>query len=209
MSEQAALESQAAPGRFSLKRLYHWVLHWADTPYGLPALFLIAFAESSFFPIPPDVLLVALVLGKPKGWIKTAAVCTAGSVLGGMAGYAIGMLAWSAVQDAFLTYVFKPEVFDIVVAKYEENALLTVFSAAFSPIPYKVITIAAGVCQISFASLVLGSVVGRGLRFFTVAGLLSRFGDPMKAFIDKYFNILTILFTILLIGGFVLVKYLL
>lgn len=200
----------AAPAKASaLRRLYAWVLHWAHTPYGIPALFAIAFAEASFFPIPPDVLLMALVLGKPAHWKRMAAVCMLGSVLGGLAGYAIGWGLWEAVHGFFLTYVFSPEVFDKVVARYEANAFLTVFTAAFTPIPFKVITIAAGVGHISIPALILGSVAGRGGRFFLVAGLLGRYGAPMKAFIDRYFEILTLVFMALLIGSFAAVKYLL
>ncbi len=191
-----------------LRRMYNWVLHWAYTPYALPALFLISFAEASFFPIPPDVLLIALVLGKPRGWVRIAAVCTAGSLLGAVAGYAIGWGLWAAVDQFFFAYVFSPEVFQGMVAKYDANGFLTVFTAAFTPIPFKVITIAAGVAQISLVSLVAGSLLGRAMRFFLVAGLLARFGEPMKAVMDKYFELLTIVFTILLIGSFVLIKYL-
>jgi membrane protein YqaA with SNARE-associated domain len=194
--------------RGAIRRLYFWVLHWAHTPHGLAALFLISFAEASFFPIPPDVLLMALVLGKPSAWVRFAAVCTAGSVLGAIAGYYIGFGLWALVDQYFFQYVFSVEVFESVVQKYEANAFLTVFTAAFTPIPFKVITIAAGVAQISVAMLVLGSVLGRAGRFFLVAGLLGRFGTPMKAFIDRYFEILTLAFTVLLIGSFILLKYL-
>ncbi|MBM4388246.1 MAG: DedA family protein [Deltaproteobacteria bacterium] len=196
---------------FYLKRLYEWVLHWADTAYGAPALFLIAFAESSFFPVPPDVLLIALALGKRSRALYYALICTAGSVLGGLFGYFIGFALWEALQikDLFIPYVFSREVFDIVVSKYQENAFLAVFTAAFTPIPYKVFTIAGGVCQISILELLAGSVTGRAGRFFLVAGLLYLFGAPVKRFIDKYFDLLAIIFTVLLIGGFVVLKKLL
>ncbi len=194
--------------RGRVRKLYNWVLHWAYTPYGIPALFMISFAEASFFPIPPDVLLMALVLGKPKGWVKFSLDCLAGSVLVGVAGNALGGGIWELVDQWFFAYVFSPEVFSGMVAKYDANAFLTVFTAAFTPIPFKVITIAAGVAQISIPMLVLASILGRGARFFAVAGLLGIFGTPMKAFIDKYFEILTILFTVLLVGSFVLLKYL-
>lgn len=194
--------------RGSIRRLYNWVLHWAHTPHGLVALFLISFAEASFFPIPPDVLLMALVLGKPQSWVLFATVCTAGSVLGAVTGYFIGWGVWALVDQFFFQYVFSVEVFNAVVQRYEDNALLTVFTAAFTPIPFKVITIAAGVAKISVVMLILGSLMGRAGRFFLVAGLLGKFGRPMKAFIDKYFEILTLIFTVLLIGSFVLLKYL-
>lgn len=190
-----------------LRRLYQWTISWAETPYGGVALFLIAFAESSFFPIPPDVLLIALCVGAQKKAFRFATICGAGSVLGGMAGYAIGWGLWETVNGLFIPHVFSQEVFDKVVKLYEQNAFWTVFTAAFTPIPYKVITIAAGVCQINFGTLVIGSIIGRNLRFFIVAGALYRFGAPMKAFIEKYFDILSIVFTIVLVGSFVVLKY--
>jgi len=207
-----------------LRRLYNWVLHWAETPYGAWALFLLAFAESSFFPIPPDVLLIALAIAVPLRSFRYAAIAALGSVLGGVAGYGIGWGFWSALgapSDAFsleqgitggaflFRYIpgFTPEVFAKVRAAYEAHAGLTVFTAAFTPIPYKVITIAAGVCKINFVMFLVGSTVGRTMRFFLVATLIRIFGRSIREFIDKYFNILTVLFTILLIGGFAVIRY--
>ena len=189
-----------------VRRLYNWVLHWADTPYGLPALFVIALAEASFFPIPPDVLLIALVLGKPQNWLKVAATCLAGSLIGALGGYYIGWALWQGVSDVFLHYVFSQQIFDMVVQKYEDNAFMVIFTAAFTPIPFKAITIAAGVAKISVATLVAASLLGRGGRFFLVAGLIGRFGEPMKEFIDKYFEWLTLAFVVLLFGGFAILK---
>jgi membrane protein YqaA with SNARE-associated domain len=126
-----------------------------------------------------------------------------------MAGYAIGWGLWEGASRVFIPYLFSQEAFDNVVGLYERHAFWTVFTAAFTPIPYKVITIAAGVCQIPFWTLVIGSFLGRNLRFFLVAGALYLFGDPVKALIDKYFDILSIVFTVLLIGGFLLFKYVL
>ncbi len=178
-----------------LKRLYNWVLSLAERPHAMVALFCIAFVESSFFPIPPDVLLIAMALAKPEAALRQATVCTLGSVAGAALGYAIGAFVWTLVGDYFFAYVpgFTHEVFEKVCRSYEENALLIVFTAAFTPIPYKVITITAGVSHISFVPFILVSVVGRGARFFLVAGLLRWFGAPMKVFIEKYFNILTCL----------------
>ncbi len=119
-----------------LKRLYHWVLHWAETPYGTPALFLLAVAESSFFPIPPDVLLIALALGRPKKSFLFAAVCSIGSVLGGILGYCIGWFLWEQVHPFFVSYVFSQQVFDTVQDLYQTHAFWTVFTAGFTPIPY-------------------------------------------------------------------------
>ncbi len=192
-----------------LRRLYDWVLHWAQTPYGMPALFLLAFAESSFFPIPPDVLLIALCLGMRQKWFRYALVCSVASVLGGWFGYLIGWGAWSAVDQIFFAYVpgFTEEVFANVQAKYEKWNFWVVFTAAFTPIPFKVFTIAAGVFGINFVKFTLAAVVGRSARFFLVAGLLYWFGEPIRKFIDKWFNLLTLLFTIIFIGSFVILKY--
>lgn len=193
-----------------IRRMYDWVLSWAETPYGAMALFVLAFAESSFFPIPPDVLLIALCIGhRQRAW-WFAAVATLGSVLGGAAGYAIGWGLWGAVDWLFFTYVpgFTEEIFEVVRQKYVDYDYLIVFGAAFSPIPYKVITIAAGVFTINFPMFLIASAVGRGARFLLVAGLLYIFGAPIKNFIDRWFNLLVLVFTVLLIGGFVALKYL-
>ncbi len=193
-----------------LRRLYDWVLHWADTPYGIPALFLLAFAESSFFPIPPDVLLLALCIAIPARSFKFALICSVGSVLGGIAGYGIGLGLWEILSGFFFHYVpgFTEQGFIRVQELFAAYDFWTVFAAGFTPIPYKVITIGAGVFEINFAIFVLASIVGRSLRFFLVAGLIYRFGPAMRDFIEKYFNVLTLIFMVLLIGGFVIVKYL-
>ncbi len=191
-----------------LRWLYDWVLSWAETPYGALALFVLAFAESSFFPIPPDVLLIALCVGQRKKALWFAGVCAVGSLFGGMAGYLIGWGMWGAVDQYFFAYVpgFTEEVFNAVSARYEEYGFAIVFTAAFTPIPYKVITIAAGVCTINFPLFMFASVVGRSARFFLVAGLMFFFGEKIKGFIDRWFNYLTILFAILLVGGFAALK---
>jgi len=191
-----------------VRRLYDWTLHWADTKYGTPALFLLAFAESSFFPVPPDVLLIALTLGRQQRAWWFATVCSIGSVLGGMAGYAIGALAWHILEPVFIPYVFSRAIFEKVVEWYNAEAFLYVFIAAFTPIPYKVFTVAAGACHVPFWILVVASVVGRSARFFLVAGLLYFFGAPMRGFVEKYFDRLMWVFLGLLILGFVAVKYL-
>lgn len=192
-----------------LRRLYDWVLHWAETPYGIPALFLLALAESSFFPLPPDVLLLALCISIPAKAFRFALVASVGSVLGGVLGYGIGMGLWQAVDDIFFQYVpgFTPDVFAYVQGLFVRYDFWTVFTAGFTPIPYKVITIGAGVFDINFAIFVLASAVSRSLRFFLVAGLIYWFGATMRDFIEKYFNLLTIVFAVLLVGGFLVLKY--
>lgn len=192
-------------GPFGLfRRLYDWTLAWAETRWGPAALVVLAFTESVIFPIPPDPLLMALALGKPARSFRFALLATAGSVLGGICGYALGYWLWQSVGQFFFAYVpgFTPENFAYVQRKYEQNAFLAIFAAAFTPIPYKVFTIASGVFQVGLPVLVAASVAGRGLRFFAVAGLLRWLGAPAKAFIDRYFNVLTILFFVLLALGF-------
>jgi membrane protein YqaA with SNARE-associated domain len=191
-----------------LRRLYAWVLQWAEHRWALPALAVLAFAESSFFPIPPDVLLVALTLGRPqRAWVY-ALTCSLASVAGGAAGYAIGALLWEASKDWFIPLVFSQQVFDQVGGLYQDNAFLAIFTAAFTPIPYKVFTVAAGVFheQVGLGVLLLASSLGRPARFFLVAGLLKWQGERMKLFIDKYFDWLALAFVLLLAGGFLLVK---
>lgn len=191
-----------------LRRLYDWVLHWAETPYGTPALFLIAFAESSFFPVPPDVLLIALTLGAPRRAWWYATVCTLGSLLGASLGYFIGYAAWESLKGLFIPYLFSQEAFDHVGRLYQDNAFPAIFSAAFTPIPYKVFTVAAGVWHdhVSLWVLLGASAIGRPLRFFMVSALLYFFGPPVKRLIDKYFDWLALIFTVLLVGGFLVLK---
>jgi membrane protein YqaA with SNARE-associated domain len=191
------------------RRLYDWVLHWAETPYGAPALFLLAFAESSVFPVPPDVLLIALSISLPHRAWYYATVCSLGSVAGGVIGYLLGWGFWSLLAEFFFTYVpgFTPQLFARVQALYAEHDFWVVFAAGFTPIPYKVITIASGVFLINFPVFVLASLVGRSARFFLVAGLIRRYGPGIRAFVDRYFNLLSLIFLLLLIGGFLVLNY--
>jgi len=190
-----------------VRKLYQWVEHWARTPIGPLLLFLLAFAESSFFPVPPDVLLIGLVLVHPNAWVLFALICTLGSVIGGLFGYWIGFALWGQMQDFFFQYVFNEEAFSKVQSLYQQYDFWAVFAAAFTPIPYKVFTIAAGVFELSIPSFVLASIAGRGGRFFLVALILWIFGVKVKPFLGKYFNILSIAFFVLLVGGFVLIKF--
>jgi len=192
-----------------VRRLYDWVLSWAETPYGIPVLALLAFAEACFFPVPPDVLLMALCLSVPTKSFRFAAVAMIGSVTGGILGYGIGMGLWEVVSPWFFQYIpgFSAEGFARVKGLFDQYDFWTIFAAGFTPIPYKIFTIAAGAFQINFPVFCLASAVSRGLRFFLVASLFFYFGRPAKLFIDKYFNLLTVLFLILLIGGVILVRY--
>jgi membrane protein YqaA with SNARE-associated domain len=190
-----------------IRWLYDWVLHWAETPYSVPALVGLAFAESSFFPIPPDVLLIAMCLSLPKRSLWFAAVCSAASVAGGAFGYLIGWVLWEQVSGFFFQFVFSEQLFNLVGEKYNENAFWAVFTAGLTPIPYKVFTIAAGVFEVDFSEFMIASVLGRSARFFAVAGLIRVFGPPIRTFIDRYFNLLSIAFVVLLFGGFLVVRY--
>lgn len=190
------------------RRMYDWVLSLAHHKHSTTALFALSFAESSFFPIPPDVLQIALTLERrDKAW-WFAAVSTLGSVLGGIVGYLIGMWAWEAIGPFFFEHIpgFTHEHFDVVQEKYAAHAMLAILTAAFTPIPYKVFTITAGVFGVSLPVLIVGSLLGRAARFFLVAAIIWKFGAPAKLFVEKYFNLLTLVFMALLVGGLLLIK---
>lgn len=204
-----------------VRRLYDWTLSWAETRFAVPALFVLSFMEASFFPIPPDVLLMAMSLGRPKRAFLYAGVCTVGSVAGAALGYYIGMSLWEGLGvyaacpqfeggGWLFEYVpsFNCHNFELVQSLYQDNAWMALFTAAFTPIPFKVFTIAAGVFQVGLVTLLAASTVGRGARFFLVSGLIFFFGPKVRSFIEKRFEILTLVFTALLVGGFVLLKYL-
>jgi len=191
-----------------IKRLYDWVLHWAETPYGTPALFILAFTESSFFPVPPDVLLIALCLSIPTRSFYYAFICSIGSVLGGAFGYLIGITFMDTIGMKILAFYGFNEQYTYVQQLYMKYDAWAVGIAGFTPIPYKVFTISAGAFKISFPVFIIASVISRSLRFFIVAGLIYIFGKPIKGFIDRYFNLLCIIFTVLLIGGFIVIRYL-
>ncbi len=194
-----------------VRRLYDWMLSWANSKWGGLALFLFAMCESIFFPVPPDVLLIALCIGAVAKSFKYALICTAGSVFGAIIGFGLGAFAWELVDGWFIPAVFSQAAFDSVGVKYSEWNFWLVFTAGFTPIPYKLITISAGVFLgvKDFWIFIIASFVSRGLRFTLVAGLIYKFGAPIKKFIDKYFNLCALAFTVLLIGGFLLIKYVL
>ena len=209
MEETPAVPKTVPPKKNIVRRLYDWVLSWAETRFGTPALFVLAFVESSFFPVPPDVLQIALSAGKPTRSFWYATVSLIGSVLGAFLGFLIGYAFWAATKDFFFSYLFSEKTFNVVTGKYGDNALMAIFTAALTPIPYKVFTIAAGVCHetVSLWTLLIASVIGRGARFYAVASIMYLFGPTVKVWIDRYFNLLTIVFTVLLLGGFVAIKF--
>ena len=192
-----------------LRKAYDWVLHWSGTPYALPALGVISFVESSFFPIPPDVLLIAMVVAVPSRWFKFALVCSVASVLGGMFGYFLGYQFMDLIGQRIVEFYHFQDKFDKIGGWYERYNAWAVAAAGFTPLPYKVFTLAAGAFKIDFPIFVLASAASRSARFFIVAALLYKFGPPIKALIEKYFNLFSIAFFVLLVLGFVLLKYIL
>jgi membrane protein YqaA with SNARE-associated domain len=193
-----------------LHRTKDWVESFAQKPYALWALFFIAFVESSFFPIPPDVLLIALAVANPKQSFKFAAICTAGSVSGAFLGYYIGYAFFESIGSRIVDFYGFSDQFQFVLDKYRENAWFTIIFAGFTPIPYKVFTIAAGFNEtIDLGTLAFASLVGRASRFFLVGGLLFVFGPRMKEFLDRYLERLTLALGLLFILGIITVKWLL
>lgn len=190
-----------------LRRLYDWVLHWAETPYSTWALFILAFTESSFFPIAPDVLLIALAVAKPDKAFRYAFVSSVGSVLGGCLGYAIGYAFMNSVGQKIVHFYGFEEKMAYIQDLYRNYDAWAVGIAGFTPIPYKVFTIAAGMFRIDFIVFILASLISRSIRFFLVGALIYKFGPAIQYFIDKYFNTLAVAFTLLLIAGFVAIKY--
>ena len=203
-------KTEAPPSRNPVRRLYDWMLAWADRPGGPLALGLLSFAESSFFPIPPDPLLLGLALGKPKKSFYFATICTVGSVLGGMFGYALGHGFWNVVGEFFFAHVpgVTPAAFGTVQRWFNEWGFWAVFMAGFTPLPYKVFTLASGVFSISFPVFLIASAISRGLRFFMVSALVYFYGPPIQRFIDRHFNRLAWLFAVLLLAGFFGLRYL-
>lgn len=191
-----------------LRRLYDWVLSLADQKQGVFYLFLIAFAESSFFPIPPDVLLIALVLGNSKKFLRFALICTLGSVLGGCFGYWLGTLGQGFAENLLLNWIHVPlKTYNSVKLGFQgEYGIWMVAMAGFTPIPYKVFTITSGILALSLPKFVLASFFSRGARFLIVAVLMHYFGPKMKNLIDKYFNWISLIFFILLVAGFYAIK---
>ena len=193
-----------------IRQIYDWTLSLAKKKTSSAWLAVLSFAEASFFPIPPDVLLIPLCLGALRKAVYFATICSVASVLGGLAGYAIGHFAWDGLQEYFYQYVpgFTKEKFSRIADWYEEWGWPLVFLAGFSPIPYKIFTIASGVLGMALLPFTLASAVSRSGRFFLVALLISKFGEPMKELIDKHFNKLAFAFGLLLIGGFLALKLL-
>lgn len=189
--------------------LYDWTMKQAAGRHAQPALAAVSFAESSFFPIPPDVMLIPMVLARPERawWIAT--VCTISSVLGGILGYAIGYFLFDTLGQAVLDFYGYSSAFEDFAANYNEWGAWIVFLAGVTPFPYKVITIASGVTALNPWIFMVASLIARSLRFFGVAALLWKYGPPIREFIDKRLNVLGYSFLALLVGGFVVVRFVL
>lgn len=192
------------------------MLSWAETPYGTVALFVLAVTESIFFPVPPDVLLIALALGRRKRALYFGLICSIGSLCGGGIGYLLGHYAW-LTADGFTPLAqfffhnvpgFSEAVYADLGQRFEEWGFVIIFTAGFAPIPYKLFTVGAGAFGTSFPLFLLASAVSRTTRFMLVSGLIWRFGELVRTFIDRYFNWFAVAFTILLAGGFALLKFL-
>lgn len=191
-----------------LRRLYDWTMGLAAHPRAGLALFLVAFVESSVFPIPPDVMLIPLILAARHKAFHYVAIATAGSVLGGIAGYAIGWGMFESVGRPILAFYGYAEQFHEFAALYNEQGGWIVSMAGLTPFPYKVITIASGATGLDLDTFVVSSVLSRGARFLIVGALLWRFGPPIRGFIERNLGWLTVVFFVLLVGGFVALKYL-
>jgi membrane protein YqaA with SNARE-associated domain len=201
-----------------LKNLYNWVLEWSNSKWGAFALFSLAFTEASFFPIPPDVLLIALCLGSRSKSLYFVAICSLGSALGAIFGYSIGYFLWwngpqefSQFANFFFNIIpgFSTEIFFDIKQKYEEWNFWVIFVSGFTPIPFKVFTVSAGAFNINFNLFLIASLIARSARFLIIGGLIWKFGEPIRSVIDKYFNTLAFLFSFLLVGSFFIIKYLL
>ncbi len=190
-----------------LHRLYNWTMGLAVHPQALSWLAIISFIESSIFPIPPDVLLVAMVLAARDKAILHASVCTVASVVGGWLGYAIGFYLFEAVGQPILELYHYTEQFKAFQQTFNEYGAWIVLIKGLTPIPYKLITITAGVTHLDLMVFTLASIASRGMRFFLVAGLLWKFGPPIRTFIEQYLTLVTTAFVLLLIGGILLVKF--
>jgi membrane protein YqaA with SNARE-associated domain len=191
-----------------LRKIYDWTLNKASHPKATWFLSLISFTESSFFPIPPDIILIPMIIAKRlKAWWY-AFICTVSSVIGGIVGYYIGAFFYSTIGIIILKYYSLGDQFSNFESLYNENGMWIVLGAGFTPFPFKFITIASGFFHLNIFLFIIVALIARGSRFYLIAILLRIFGDWIKNFIDKYFNLLAILFFILLIGSFIFVKYL-
>lgn len=190
-----------------LRKLYDYVMDLADHPKALWILAIMSFTESSFFPIPPDVLLIPMVLAAPTRAWRIALVCSVSSLMGGLFGYAIGAYFFDTLGQPIVDFYHLQAQFERFQSLYNEWGAIIVGVAGFSPIPYKVFTIASGVTGLDLVTFTVTSAISRSARFFLVAWLLWKYGEPIREFIEKRLGLLTFLFCVFLVGAFVLLKY--
>jgi membrane protein YqaA with SNARE-associated domain len=191
-----------------MKRMYDWMMQKARSDNAPTALGVVSFIESSFFPIPPDVMLIPMVLAKREKAFWYATIATVTSVLGGLLGYAIGYYLYDTIGQPILKFYGKENALDTFIAFVNDYGVPAIVIKGATPIPFKVVTIAAGVAKMSIVPFILASIVARAMRFYLVAALLYYFGEPIREFIEKRLTLVTTVFVVLLVGGFVAVKYL-
>lgn len=210
MPSEIVEDNQPQPRKNWLRRSYDWTMHWSETRFALPALMGISFAESSFFPIPPDVLLMAMCFSKPKKWWQYALWCSLASVLGGILGWGIGYYFWDLVKDFFFNHIpgFKEAAFNKIGLWLDQNGFWLIVAKGFTPVPYKIVTIAAGAFKFDLLQLIGASIICRSGRFFIVAGLIRYFGVRIRPFLEKYLDLVLIGMLVLIVLGFVALRYL-
>ena len=190
-----------------LRRIYDWIIALSASPRALPALAVVSFTESSFFPVPPDAMIIPMVLAQPKRAWRIALVATAASVLGGIAGYAIGYYLYETVGQWLISVYGLGEDFDAFRAAYAEWGAWIILIKGMTPIPYKIVTIASGFAGYDFFMFVVLSTITRGARFFLEAELLRIYGEPIRGFIEKRLTLVTTGFLAAIVGGFLIAKY--
>lgn len=190
-----------------IRKLYDWTISLAESRHALWALAFVAFAESSFFPIPPDILMIPMIIARPSRAFLIAGVAMAASVAGGLLGYYIGAGLFDTIGRPILEFYGKTEAAEAFAERFNEYGAWAVLIAGVTPFPYKVITITSGWTGLDLAVFMISSVIARGLRFFVIAALLWKFGSPIRDFIERRLGLVFILFVVILVGGFFLVKY--
>lgn len=191
-----------------LHRLYARTLEIAAGPNALAALLIVSFVESSFFPIPPDVLLIPMILARPHEAWRLAAWCTLSSVAGGLLGYAIGYFLFDTVGRSVLEFYHAMDRYEALKAGFDEWGAWIIILKGMTPIPYKLVTIASGVAHFDLLSFIGASIISRSIRFFLLAALLWQFGDAARSFIERRLTLVTTVFAVALVGGFVVLRYL-
>jgi len=187
-----------------IRRMYDWTMQLAEHPQAIWALFFLAVSEAIFFPIPTDILLLAMAMAMPSRALWYAFISTTGSVIGAGIGYWLGFGLWAKIDDFFYRYIpsFSEESYAQMAEQFANNTFATIFTAGFSPLPFKVFALAAGAAAVPIIAFLLGALISRGLRYGILAGLIMWFGPTVKTWIDKHFNTVTIVGTLLLLVGF-------